>query len=219
MNIEQWPIDRPKPYEKNARKIPQSAIDKVAVSLKEFGWQQPIVVDKAGVIIAGHTRLLAAKKLGLSQVPVTVATDLTPAKVRQYRLMDNRSHDETSWDYEILRDELSSLPDIDLSGFTLADMRAMVSWAKDAPAKNSEADELQKKWKTALGQKWKVGKHLYHVNDSLTIERIKCDGVCSDPPYELAEDKVGAIVFRHTDKAILMLGDSQCGRLWLARLR
>ncbi len=65
-----WPIDKPIPYVRNSRKIPERAIDKVAASIQEFGWRQSIVVDKDGVIICGHTRLLAAKKLGLDQVPV-----------------------------------------------------------------------------------------------------------------------------------------------------
>ena len=92
-----WPIDKLIAYSRNSRKIPERAIDKVAASIKEFGWRQAIVVDKDGVIICGHTRLLAAKKLGLKQVPVHVADNLTPAQVKAYRLMDNRSHEETDW--------------------------------------------------------------------------------------------------------------------------
>jgi ParB-like chromosome segregation protein Spo0J len=79
MKIELWPIDKPIPYARNARKIPQSAIDKVAASIKEFGWRQPIVVDVNRVIVVGHVRLLAAKQLGEKKVPVHVATDLTPS--------------------------------------------------------------------------------------------------------------------------------------------
>src|SRR6266478_1322737 len=96
-----WPIDKPIPYARNSRKIPERAIDKVAASIKEFGWRQPIVVDKDGIICCGHTRLLAAKKLGLKRVPVHVADNLTPAQVKAYRLMDNRSHDESSFDEEL----------------------------------------------------------------------------------------------------------------------
>src|SRR5262245_34038946 len=102
MEVELWPIDRPIPYARNARKIPPAAVDKVAASIKEFGWRQPIVVDSDAVIIAGHTRLLAAQKLGLTQVPVHVATGLTPAQVKAYRLMDNRSHEEATWDMDLL---------------------------------------------------------------------------------------------------------------------
>jgi ParB-like chromosome segregation protein Spo0J len=87
MLIESWPIDRPIEYARNARKITQAAVDKVAASLQEFGWRQPIVVDKGGVIIVGHVRLRAAKQLKLTHVPVHVAANLTPAQVKAYRLM------------------------------------------------------------------------------------------------------------------------------------
>ena len=85
MKIELWPVDKPQPYARNARKISDLAIEKVARSIKDFGWRQPIVVDGEGVVIAGHTRLLAAKKLGEKKVPVCVAADLTPNKVKVYR--------------------------------------------------------------------------------------------------------------------------------------
>ena len=102
MLVETWPIDKPIEYVRNARKITQAAVDKVAASIHEFGFRQPIVVDKDGVIIVGHVRLRAAKKLGLVHVPVHVASNLTPAQVRAYRLMDNRSHEEVEWDIELL---------------------------------------------------------------------------------------------------------------------
>lgn len=112
MTIETWPITRPIPYARNARKIPQSAIDKVAASIQEFGFRQPLVVDTERVIIAGHVRLLAAQKLELKEVLVHVAKGLTPAQVRAYRLMDNRSHQEAEWDLELLAPELSDLNDL-----------------------------------------------------------------------------------------------------------
>src|SRR6202521_5927187 len=102
LSVCMWPISKPIPYVRNSRKIPERAIDKVAASIQEFGFRQAIVVDKDGVIICGHTRLLAAKKLGLREVPVHVAENLTPAQVKAYRLMDNRSHQETDWDLELL---------------------------------------------------------------------------------------------------------------------
>src|SRR5690242_19906993 len=87
-NIEWWPVEKPIPYARNARKLSASAIDKVAASIKEFGWRQPIVVDKEGVIVIGHTRLKAAQKLELKQVPVHVAGSLTPGQVNALRLAD-----------------------------------------------------------------------------------------------------------------------------------
>jgi ParB-like chromosome segregation protein Spo0J len=121
MKIVQWAIERLIPYARNARKIPQEAIDKVAASLKEFGWQQPIVVDTDGVVVAGHVRLLAAKQLGLEKVPVHVATDLTPGQIKAFRLMDNRSHQESGWDLDLLGHEMAELQalniDVALTGF------------------------------------------------------------------------------------------------------
>jgi ParB-like chromosome segregation protein Spo0J len=85
MLIEMWPVEKPIEYARNARKITQAAVDKVAASIQEFGFRQCIVVDKDGVIIVGHVRLRAAKKLGLTHVPVHVAANLTAAQVRAYR--------------------------------------------------------------------------------------------------------------------------------------
>jgi ParB-like chromosome segregation protein Spo0J len=109
MIIELWPIDRPKPYPKNARKWSASAVDKVAASIREFGFRQPIVVDREGVIIIGHLRLAAAKKLGLKEAPVHVALDLTPAQVKGLRLADNRVHEESEWDLALLAPEIADL--------------------------------------------------------------------------------------------------------------
>jgi ParB/Sulfiredoxin domain len=109
MTIEWWDMDRVTPYEHNARTLSPKAIDKVAASLKEFGWRQPIVADRQGIIVCGHTRLLAAQKLGMRQVPVHVATDLTPAQIKAYRLADNRTNQETDWNLQLLAPEISDL--------------------------------------------------------------------------------------------------------------
>jgi hypothetical protein len=120
---EQWKLTEITPYERNARKIPQSAIDKTAASIREYGWQQPIVVDEKGIIIAGHTRLLAAQQLGHDTAPVKIAHGLSEAQAKAYRLMDNRSHEEATWDYSLLSLELEELRDIEfpleLTGFDL----------------------------------------------------------------------------------------------------
>lgn len=108
-SIEQWPIDKVIPYERNPRAITDKAVEKVAASIKEFGWRQPIVVDGNGVILAGHTRWRAAKHLGLKKVPVVVAADLSPEKARAYRIADNRTAEETDWDNDLLTSELEEL--------------------------------------------------------------------------------------------------------------
>ena len=110
MNVELRPLAEIKPYEQNPRHNDQ-AVDAVAESIKRFGWRQPIVVDADGVIVCGHTRWKAAQKLGLTEVPVHIAADLTPAQAKAYRLMDNRSHQETAWDVDLLVIELVELQD------------------------------------------------------------------------------------------------------------
>ena len=107
--IEMWPIERLIPYARNARVCPESAITKVAGSIHEFGFKNPILVDGEAVIIAGHTRLLAAQRLGLAEVPVIVCGDLSAAQVKALRLADNRTAAETSWDEELLPLELADL--------------------------------------------------------------------------------------------------------------
>ena len=121
MKIEQWSIDRIRPYEKNPRRN-DKAVQAVADSIKEFGFRQPIVVDGDGVIVVGHTRYKAALKLGLEKVPVHVAKDLTPQQARAYRLADNRSAEDSQWDIDLLPIELGELRDegfdLKLVGFT-----------------------------------------------------------------------------------------------------
>ena len=106
MNIEQIDIDKVIPYHNNPRK--NQAVDKVASSLSEFGFQQPIVVDKNYVVIVGHTRLQAAKKLNYQKVPVFIA-DLSENKAKAYRIADNRLNEDSSWDYDFLNIEMNIL--------------------------------------------------------------------------------------------------------------
>ena len=121
MKIEQWSIDRIRPYEKNPRRN-DKAVAAVAESIREFGFRQPIVVDGDGVIVVGHTRYKAALKLGLEKVPVHVARDLTAQQARAYRLADNRSAEDSQWDIDLLPIELGELRDegfdLKLVGFT-----------------------------------------------------------------------------------------------------
>lgn len=119
--VEHWPIERVIPYARNPRKN-TAAVAQVAASLREFGWRQPLVVDTAGVLVVGHTRLLAARQLGQTHVPVHVATGLTPAQAKAYRLADNRTGEDARWDAELLGVELEELQGLDvdlhLTGFT-----------------------------------------------------------------------------------------------------
>lgn len=119
-------LDEIQPAPSNPRKIPGRAVEVVAESLKRFGWQQPIVVDSDGMVIVGHTRLQAAKLLGLESAPVLVASNLTPAEVQAYRIADNRTHDFSSWDLSELVGQLEVLDDDFAKVLNLQDWKTLV---------------------------------------------------------------------------------------------
>lgn len=108
MQIREANIRDLKPYEKNAKKHDAKQVANVANSIRRFGWQQPIVIDDNGVVVIGHCRLLAAKKLGMKTVPVTVASGLTDEEIRELRIADNKTN-ESPWDFELLADDLEGL--------------------------------------------------------------------------------------------------------------
>src|SRR5260370_26671136 len=163
-----------------------------AASLNEFGWRQPMVVDKHGVIVAGHTRLAAAKQLGLEQVPVHIAGDLTPEQIRGYRLMDNRSNEETSWDSAVLSMELGELKglgfDMAMTGFSIGELNNLVP----AAAGLTEDDAVPAPPDTpvtVLGDCWLCGPHRVLCGDSTSVDavaRLCAPGlanlVFTDPP-------------------------------------
>jgi hypothetical protein len=123
-----------KPYEGNPRRIPTKAVEQTAKSIREFGWQQPIVVDPDFVIVAGHTRHAAAVSLGLKLVPVVVAENLSPAQVRAFRVADNRAHDYAAWDYTMLVEELNQL------GAEFSDVLDVADWSALLAAFGAEDD-------------------------------------------------------------------------------
>lgn len=188
-----WPIEKVIPYPKNARKRSDRAVDKVAASIKEFGWQQPIVVDRKGVIIAGHTRLLAAKKLRLTEVPVHVAQNLSPAQVKAYRLMDNRSHQESAWDLELLGPELLDLKglefDLGLTGFEQREIDELLAGATEGLADEDTRPEPPTVPTTKPGDLWLLGEHRALCGDSTngdSVSRLlggRVDMILTDPPY------------------------------------
>lgn len=140
MNITYIKIDKIKPYENNPR-INDNAIDKVAESIKQFGFKQPIVLDKDYNIIVGHTRTKAAKKLNIDEVPCLVADDLTEEKIKAYRLADNKTNEFSSWDMDKLKDELKNVENL----FTGFDKEEIDSILKDININDffegSEAEE------------------------------------------------------------------------------
>lgn len=196
MKIELRPIDQIRPYPGNPRQNDQ-AVDAVAASLKEYGFRQPIVVDGDGVIIVGHTRFKAAQKLGLAKVPVHVATDLTPAQVKAYRIADNATNEIAEWNYELLPIELSALQemnyDLGLLGFDDEELKRIMSGdveqgltdPDDIPAPPDAAT-------TQAGDLWILGNHRLLCGDSSKPEDLDrlLDGariqlVNTDPPYNV----------------------------------
>lgn len=103
------------PYEKNAKTHDRQQIDNVAQSIKELGWLQPLVIDKDGVVVVGHCRLLAAKKLKQKEVPCVIADDLTDEQIRKYRVLDNKLN-ESPWDLDLLAEDVA---DLDFDGYDL----------------------------------------------------------------------------------------------------
>lgn len=190
MNVQQVKIEKVKPYDKNPRKN-KAAVDYVANSIKEFGFQQPIVVDKDMVVIAGHTRLKAAKKLKLKEVPVVVADNLTEEQVKAYRLADNKTAEKAEWDFDLLTDELLSLQELDFDmeqfGFDFdfsEDGEAVEddSWEADVPE-----EPISKR-----GDIWVLGRHRLMCGDStdaadvaLLMDGNKADMLLTDPPYNV----------------------------------
>ena len=116
MNVIEISIDELKAYENNPRNNTE-AVEKVAASIEEFGFKVPIIIDRDNVIIAGHTRLLAAKDLGLEKVPCIVADDLTPEQVKAFRLADNKVSEYSTWDFQKLNLELEELQDFEMVDF------------------------------------------------------------------------------------------------------
>lgn len=183
--MEQVNISKIKPYLKNAKKHPAKQVDQIAASIKEFGFNQPIVIDKQGIIIVGHGRYEAAKKLGLEEVPV-ITVDLTEEQAKAYRLADNKLN-ESDWDMDLVIEELKGLsePMLDLTGFD-----------KDLIIEPDEKDDIIPENvppQAKLGDLWALGEHRVLCGDSTKkedVERLmdgkKADMVFTDPPYGIA---------------------------------
>lgn len=183
-----------KPYENNPR-FNDKAVDAVAKSIENFGFKVPIVVDKHNVIVTGHTRLKAAQKLGLAQVPVIVADDLTPEKIKAFRLADNKVSELAEWDFSKLEAELADISEIDMSQFNF-DMKELSKefdknkevteddFDVDAELNNGEEPTVKR------GEVWKLGNHYLMCGDSTNKNDVEklingeiVDLVFTDPPY------------------------------------
>ena len=198
MKIENADINTIKPYENNPRKLKDSAIEKVAMSLKEYGFRQPIVVDKDRIIVVGHTRYRASKKLGFKEVPITIADNLTPEQINAYRIADNRTAEESEWDSELLKMEIKELEakdfKLDLLGFNEDQLNDMLFEEKQGLTDEDEVPEAPEEPITKLGDIWKLGNHRLMCGDSTKeddvkklINNNKIDLIYTDPPYGINE--------------------------------
>tara|TARA_A100001388_G_C28720309_1_gene476011 strand:- start:93 stop:1223 length:1131 start_codon:yes stop_codon:yes gene_type:complete len=194
MKINSIAIEKLIPYHNNPRK--DQAVDKVASSINEYGFQQPIVVDKNMVVVVGHTRLMGAKKLGLKRVP-TVIADLTETQAKAYRIADNRINEDSTWDMELLNLEIAGLSevdfDLDLLGFDSSELDKMFINNEEYFADEDEVPEPPKEPKSKLGEIYQLGEHRLMCGDSVNLNDVdklvnnnKIDLMFTDPPYNVA---------------------------------
>ncbi len=176
MKIEMWPIDRPRDYPRNARKWTPQAIEKVANSIRRFGWRQPVVCDADDVIIIGHLRRAAGRKAGMAECPVHVATDLTPEQVRGLRIADNRLAQEAEFDLDLLGPELLALRDLgfdlSLTAFELDELDQLIGPAtglndEDACPERAIAPV------TVPGDVWLMGSHRLLCGDATSMADVE----------------------------------------------
>src|SRR5574344_419966 len=198
MQIINMKVSEIHPYEKNPR-FNDGAVDAVAASIKEFGFKNPIIVDKDNVIIAGHTRLLSAKKLGLTEVPVVIAADLTPEQVQAYRIADNKTGEIAEWHYELLPLEIKELQeadfDLSLLGFDTEELDKLLNGEQENTISDGETDadavpEVPEEAVSKLGEIYRLGDHRLMCGDSTKADDVarlmagtKADLVFTDPPY------------------------------------
>jgi DNA modification methylase len=198
LQVEQWPIDQPIPYIRNARTHSAEQVAQVAASIIEFGWTNPILVGSDRVVIAGHARLLAARKLGMSEVPVIVLGHLSEAQRRALVIADNQLALNAGWNEDLLRLELKDLElaDFDLAvvGFSDEELRDLLG-DPDAIAGLTDEDaapEAPEQPVSRTGDLWLLGKHRVLCGDATVqgdVERLMAgdaaDLVFTDPPYNV----------------------------------
>jgi len=208
--IELWPIDKLLPYVRNARQHSDEQIAQIAASIAEFGFVNPILTGADGVLVAGHGRLAAARKLGLATVPVVVLDHLTPTQRRALVLADNRLAELATWDDALLRIELEALQDdgfdLDLTGFdadALAELLADEEPQIEGRTEDDAIPEMPEEPVSRSGDVWRLGPHRLVCGDATTAEAYarlfpdgeRADMVFTDPPYNVnyansAKDKL-----------------------------
>ncbi|MDD3514034.1 MAG: ParB N-terminal domain-containing protein, partial [Synergistaceae bacterium] len=178
MEIKNMKIADIHPYEKNPR-FNDDAVDAVAKSISEFGWRAPIVVDKDYFIVCGHTRLKAAQKLGLTEVPVHVASDLTPEQIQAYRIADNKTAEIAEWNYDLLPLEIKELQganfDLSLLGFDTDELDRLLNGTSADEVTDGETEpdavpEVPEEAASCRGEVYRLGEHLLLCGDSTKPE-------------------------------------------------
>ena len=186
MNIIQRELDSIRPYAANAKKHDATQVANVAESIRQYGFVQPIVIDKDGVIVIGHCRALAAKKLGMKEVPCVCVDDLTPEQVKALRVIDNKTN-ESPWDMDLLAAEL---PGLDLEGFDF-------DWGlrdelNDSVVEDDYEPVIPAEPKSKFGDIYLLGDHRLMCGDSTSLADVqrlvngcKMDLLLTDPPYNV----------------------------------
>ena len=209
MEIKNIKTEQLVPYDKNTKKHDKTQINNVAESIKQYGFVQPIVIDKDNVVVIGHCRLLAAKKLKMKEVPCVCVEDLTEEQVKALRIVDNKSN-ESEWDFDFLADELL---EIDLSAF---DFDFGIEYEEEeteivedeAPEVDEDAEPIAK-----LGDIWQLGRHRLMCGSSLAqadidklLDGTKCELTFTDPPYQLETQGGGILKKANSMKQIKQNG-------------
>ena len=200
MKIIEKKVEELIPYVNNPRNN-EAAVDFVAASIKEFGFKNPIIIDKDGVIVAGHTRHAAAKKLGLESVPCIMADDLTEQQIKAFRLADNKTAELATWDLEKLEIELESIGDLEMTEFGFESFENSENGSESTPEMaEDELPDIPEEPKSKLGDVYILGEHRLICGDSTdskVIERLmggqKADMVFTDPPYGMKKEKEGVL--------------------------
>jgi DNA modification methylase len=199
--IEKWAIEKLIPYARNARTHSDEQVGQIAASIREWGWTTPVLVDEDGGIIAGHGRTMAAKRLGMREVPVMVARGWSDAKKRAYVLADNKLALNAGWDDSMLALELKELGetgfDLDLTGFSLDEINALTPLEVEPGLTDEDAvPEAPEEPTTRLGDVWILGQHRLMCGDSTSIDAVEklvgdkdVDFVFTSPPYNAGDSE------------------------------
>jgi len=224
--IEIWPIDKLVPYARNPRSHSEEQISQIAASMREWGWTNPVLVAEDGTIIAGHGRVLAARRLGFTEVPVMVARGWTEAQRRAYVIVDNKLALNADWDIGMLATELRELDtgevDLGLLGFDERELEGLLTWDPGRSVGLTDADEVPEVAEAAVsvpGDLWVLGKHRLICGDATSADTVsallgdvKPHLMVTDPPYGVEYDpawRARAGVNKNTSKLGKVLNDDR----------